>query len=558
MFYEALNLEDPREALGVGEAFHHEASPLLLHFVMFIPALMGHASDEQQAKWLPDAIELKIVGSYAQTELGHGSYLKGLQTRADYDRERQVFVLHTPNLEAIKWWPGGLGKTANYAIVLAQLYHDNIHRGLHPFMVQIRDLDTHKPLPGIEVGEIGPRMGLKAADNGYLRLNNVVIPRANMLMKNAAIDSKGDYHAVKETSKLNLGTMLFVRVVLIDMIAFNVSKAVTIATRYSAVRRQGPNPDEDASRPETKEVKVLDYSAQMYKLLPAIALSHAGKAVFIALMSAFKDVNENISKRGDFELIPMLHAMSSGIKALTTDLASSAIETCRRACGGQGFLLISGLPRIYANTVAACTYEGENTILYLQTAKYLYKLLREPVSERIPTEVVSLVGFLLEDQRPTVDFANLEPDSANLLQLFAASAHYRVHRFCSTVDKCRREKGYHFEKAWINCQTDSIRGARSYLLYYMLTHYERWISSAKEDDKGLHSIVSKIGLFFMLYQICENEGDFLAVGTPLEFIEKCSEKMQLLMHEIRPDMVPLVDAFDLHDMVLMSAIGKTQ
>lgn len=39
---------------------------------MFIPALMGLATEDQQAKWLPDALEMKIIGSYAQTELGHG------------------------------------------------------------------------------------------------------------------------------------------------------------------------------------------------------------------------------------------------------------------------------------------------------------------------------------------------------------------------------------------------------------------------------------------------------------------------------------------------------
>ena len=36
MYFTALNLDDPREMLAVGEAFHHEATPLLLHFIMFL------------------------------------------------------------------------------------------------------------------------------------------------------------------------------------------------------------------------------------------------------------------------------------------------------------------------------------------------------------------------------------------------------------------------------------------------------------------------------------------------------------------------------------------
>lgn len=36
MYFKALNMDDPREMLAIGEAFHHEASPLLLHFIMFL------------------------------------------------------------------------------------------------------------------------------------------------------------------------------------------------------------------------------------------------------------------------------------------------------------------------------------------------------------------------------------------------------------------------------------------------------------------------------------------------------------------------------------------
>lgn len=50
-------------------------------------------------------------------------------------------------------------------------------------MVPIRDFDTHKPLPGVEVGDIGPKMGYSTKDNGYLRFSNVRIPRFNMLSR---------------------------------------------------------------------------------------------------------------------------------------------------------------------------------------------------------------------------------------------------------------------------------------------------------------------------------------------------------------------------------------
>lgn len=41
-----------------------------------------------------------------------------------------------------------VGKTSNHAIVLAQLYTLGNCHGLHAFIVPIRDMDTHEPLPG--------------------------------------------------------------------------------------------------------------------------------------------------------------------------------------------------------------------------------------------------------------------------------------------------------------------------------------------------------------------------------------------------------------------------
>ena len=56
----------------------------------------------------------QIIGTYAQTELGHGTFVRGLQTVAVYDEASREFVVHSPSLESIKWWPGGLGKTATH------------------------------------------------------------------------------------------------------------------------------------------------------------------------------------------------------------------------------------------------------------------------------------------------------------------------------------------------------------------------------------------------------------------------------------------------------------
>ena len=69
-------------------------------------------------------------------------------------------------------------------------------------------------------------------------------------------------------------------------------------------------------------------------------------------------------------ILPLqLHAQSSGLKALLTDMSTNLVEICRRSCGGHGFLMASGVAENMASSLALVTIEGENTVLYLQTAK---------------------------------------------------------------------------------------------------------------------------------------------------------------------------------------------
>jgi hypothetical protein len=37
---------------------------------------------------------------------GHGTFVRGLETTATYDKTTQEFIINTPTLTAIKFWPG--------------------------------------------------------------------------------------------------------------------------------------------------------------------------------------------------------------------------------------------------------------------------------------------------------------------------------------------------------------------------------------------------------------------------------------------------------------------
>lgn len=214
--------------------------PIGVHILMFTPCIKKLGTDVQKAKWLPLAESHQINGTYAQTELGHGTFIRGLETTATYDSNSKEFVIHSPTRTSCKWWPGNMGKSSTHAIVPAQLISKGQKHGIHLFIVQLRDLGTLEPLQGITVGDIGPKNSyyFHGIDNGFLSFKHVRIPRDNMLMRYAQVAADGTYTKHAVSSKANYGTMVFVRAGIVYDSYSLLSKSTTVAIRYSAVRRQ--------------------------------------------------------------------------------------------------------------------------------------------------------------------------------------------------------------------------------------------------------------------------------------------------------------------------------
>ncbi|KAG6492490.1 hypothetical protein ZIOFF_047453 [Zingiber officinale] len=338
-----------------------------LHWGMFVPAIKGQGTEEQQKKWLPLAYKMQIIGCYAQTELGHGSNVQGLETTATFDPKTDEFVIHSPTLTSSKWWPGGLGKVSTHAVVYARLIIDGKDYGINGFIVQLRSLDDHSPLPGIVVGDIGMKFGNGAyntMDNGVLQFDHVRIPRNQMLMRVSQVTKEGKYVQSDVPRQLLYGTMVYVRQTIVSDASKALSRAVCIAVRYSCVRRQFGSQD---GSPETQ---VIDYKTQQSRLFPLLASAYAFRFVGQWLKWLYNDVTERL-RANDFSTLPEAHACTAGLKSLTTSVTADGIEECRKLCGGHGYLCSSGLPELFAVYVPACTYEGDNIVLLLQVSSFL-------------------------------------------------------------------------------------------------------------------------------------------------------------------------------------------
>lgn len=171
--------------------------------------------------------------------MAHGSDVSSLMTTATMDTETGEFIVETPNIRAIKFWPGELGLFSTHALVFAQLRIKDKSFGVHSFIVPIRGPD-HKPLPGVECGDIGPKIGYHSKDNGYLILHKVRIPRENMLRRFISVTKEGEIK-IKGDPKISYATMMEVRKHLTCSWPKVYAQGITIASRYSMFRRMFEN-----------------------------------------------------------------------------------------------------------------------------------------------------------------------------------------------------------------------------------------------------------------------------------------------------------------------------
>jgi acyl-CoA oxidase len=525
-----------------------EELPTQLNETMFIPTIESQGTEEQKKKWLGPAKEYRIMGAYAQTELGHGTYLRGLETTATYHPETEEFVIHSPTQTSIKWWPGGLGHTSTHAVVPARLITLGKDHGMHLFIVQLRSLEDHTPLPGINVGDIGPKFGYFEMDNGYLQLDNVRIPRDHMLMKYAQVAPDGTY-SKPPTDKITYGTMVQVRTGLVLFTAHALARALVIAVRYSVVRRQGE------IEPGAGEVQVMDYQTQQFKLLPLLASAYALSSTGVAMMMMFIQVRGQIEE-GNLDSLPELHATSAGLKAISAEISNNGIEVCRMACGGHGYSQASGLPHLYVNYVPANTYEGENTVLFLQTARYLNKLYSsgQPMSA-LPTNVCYLATDYPGHASCGVRSVDQLSDPHLQLEAFRQRAR-RMVGVASSAYQRALGRGLTQPQAWNSTTVDWTMAAKAHCYYVVLKSFNDAIE-AEGLSPANDVIIRKLCSLYAMYWMVQGSGEFMTDGymTPYH-ISLARSLLYSLLAEVRKEAVPLVDAFDVPDEILNSALGR--
>ncbi|KAI9259026.1 acyl-CoA dehydrogenase/oxidase C-terminal [Phascolomyces articulosus] len=536
---------------------YDQPSPYSLHYTMFLPTLKNQCNDEQIKLFYERALRHEIIGCYAQTELGHGSNIQGLETTATYIPETNEFEIHSPHLTSSKWWIGTLGKTANYAVVMARLMIHGKDYGPHPFCVQIRSLEDHRPLPGITVGDIGPKFGYNTIDNGFMMFNHYRVPHIAFLAKFTQVKPGTGEYVKPVNARLSYGTMVLTRAGIVNGSGLVLARGATVAIRYSAIRRQFVDLDEPRKwRNEIIETPVIDYTQQQYRLLSIVANAYAVIYASQELRDQY-EVNQEQMQKGNFSFLADLHASSSGLKSLTTTMALEGLEDCRRACGGHGFSLFSGLGFAYQDYLPFVTFEGDNYVLTQQTTRYLLKTFRSLIAGKTNTEQKNLTTTYLSQylQNPNTtcpaisgaEFLNPEL----ILTAFGYRAAYGVAQLVEELDQNGR--------SWNSVLVDVARVCKAHCQLVLVQSFFVRIQQASEKDLGPEErkVLQSLAYLFALHTMEKDVAEFLVSGYLSAAQSKLLKRQVLdLVALIRPNAVSLVDAFSFPDYFLASALGR--
>ncbi|KAG6460354.1 hypothetical protein O3G_MSEX011930 [Manduca sexta] len=293
-----------------------------------------------------------------------------------------------------------------------------------------------------------------------------------------------------KNEKLAYGTMVFVRVMILTDVAYEIARAATIAVRYAAVRHQSQ------PKPGQPEPAIINYVTQQHKLFIAIATSHAFRVTGMWLFNTYAQFLADMGK-GKLDQLPELHALACCLKAVCSKDATARVDECRHACGGHGYMQSSNLPIINNIVTATVTYEGEFTVLMLQTARFLVKAWKQASIGKVMTPTVAYL----------VDSSNQkwQNNPEGIIRGFKLVSLGKIKAACEALEK-HAKTGMDYEDAWNMASVQLV--------------YASEYSSISGSD-----------------------------------ISQLQTRYEELLALIRPNAVGLVDAFDIRDEILASALG---
>ncbi len=533
--------DDIPGSIALFETLAHGDMSLLVkfgvQFGLFGGSILQLGTETHHRRWLRDIGTLALPGCYAMTEVDHGSNVREIETRARYLPGEGAFEIHTPHPGARKDWIGNAAVDGRMATVFAQLEVEGEEHGVHAFVVPLRD-EEGEILPGIEIEDCGPKVGLNGVDNGRIAFQRVRIPRDHLLDRFGQVTGEGRYESPINSPGRRFFTMLGTLVKgRISIAAASVSAARTalaIALPYSARRRQfGPSGG--------PEIPVLDFLTHQRLLLPRLAGTYALHFAVRELMGEHDEAQEEEERT-------RVEVQAAGLKAYASRHAVETIQACREACGGQGYLAANRFGTLREDVDVFTTFEGANVVLLQLVARGLLGRYREEMGDLNLRRLVRLLA-----ERAGTEVTRRNPVRSRRTgeeflrdpEMHLEALRFREERLLGTVArrlKSRLDGGMDSFQAMNECQDHLVALAEAHVERGILESFREGV--ARAPNPGISEVLGNLAELWALARLEAHRGWFLEVGY-MEGSQTRAIRAQVnrVCGEIRDQALPLVDAF---------------
>jgi acyl-CoA oxidase len=351
-------IHDPCKLFAIHEVIALADSSLVTAFTIQFNITIGSLmflGTEKHRKYIPEALAMRITGVFCLTELGYGSNSIAIETTSTYQASSQTFELHTPSVNACKFWAVGYQPT--HAVVFAQLINVEGDQGIHAFFVKLRGEDGSL-LPGVEVVDLGGVAGVNGVGCNLLRFTRLRVPLEALLDRNGSIAPDGAYTSsigtnrdrfLKAVERLSAGRLC------LSVSCLSTGKmGLLIAYRYAAQRLA-------VGAKGKSDTPIFSYQLNQNALVPSLAW-------FIALEFGVQYANQLF-----LEDAPLLNTFVCILKSLTARTVHSCLRTARERMGGAGYLAVNRIANLLAASDTVLTAEGDTSVLLIKVATDLLK-----------------------------------------------------------------------------------------------------------------------------------------------------------------------------------------
>ncbi|MBD1270098.1 acyl-CoA dehydrogenase family protein [Aeromicrobium tamlense] len=529
---------------------------------LFGGAIENLGTERHHEKYIPALINLDLLGCFAMTETGHGSDVQSLETTATYDPATQEFVVHSPTPSARKDYIGGAAKHARVAAVFARLVTLGEDHGVHCFVVPIRD-EAGDDLPGVTTSDCGHKGGLGGVDNGRIMFDQVRIPRENLLNRYGNVDEGGTYSSPIDSLNARfftmIGTLIRGRVSVGGSARAAAEVALSIATRYALQRRQFEGvPGE--------ETVLLDYRMHQRRLLPLLAEAYAFRFAHNQLVARMHRLQTEADP--DAHAQRELEGRAAGLKAALTSFATRAIQECREACGGAGYLSENRLTTLKADSDVFTTFEGDNVVLLQLVAKELLTSYAKEVTGLDPVGMVRFAaGTVAETVKERTAAAQLiqrlidarsRDDDHNLLDrgtqldLFEDREQHVIETAARRLRRAGDDKGAAFE---------TFNAAQDHVVKIGQVHIDRVVLEAftagiaRCEDEEAADVLRDLCSLYALTVIERDKAWFMEHNRISDTRAKAvTTEINALLEKLRPHALALVEGLGVPEETLGAAM----